>query len=409
MKLAPALRRAAIVVAAVTATVALSSCTPASSTGNASDTGNGGSASGDTIKIGYIGPLSGGSASLGVPAQHGFQLAIDHINASGEIDRKLELVSVDDEADPTKSAAAAQRMVDDGEVVAVLGGPNSGPVLANNPVITGAGIVQLVTIAQSDNLIDQASPGYDLTFQVTENNTYNVNATVQFFADADYAKICAVSDTTEYGQSGIESIRTVFAENGLEVAQHVTHEVNATDLTPQVLSLRDAGCDSIYLYSYGQDAAVFMKTVNQIGWDVPVIGGRALNQAAFISIAGAAGNGLIFPSVIDLDKQEAKDFIEAYTAEYGDDDPAHTFSALAYDSILLLAEGLKASDYKGGQALADALSEVTVENGASGREGSTLSFTFGDHRAPSDDYQTFWTIEEGEFTMYSNEIPSKRS
>lgn len=408
MKLAPALRRTAIVVAAIATTVALSSCAPASSADSGKESG-GGSASGDSIKIGYIGPLTGGSASLGVPAQHGFELAIDHINASGDLDRKLELVAVDDEADPTKSAAAAQRMVDDGEVIAVLGGPNSGPVLANNPIITDAGIVQLITIAQSDNLINSESPGYDLTFQVTENNTYNVNATVQFFLDADYSTICAVSDTTEYGQSGIESIRTVFAENGLEVAQHVSHEVNATDLTPQVLSLRDAGCDSIYLYSYGQDAAVFMKTVNQIGWEVPVIGGRALNQAAFISIAGSAGDGLIFPSVIDLDKKEAKDFIEAYTEEYGDDDPAQTFSALAYDSILLLAEGLKGSDYEGGQALADALSEVTLENGASGREGSTLSFAFGDHRAPSDDYQTFWTIEDGAFTMYSNEIPSKRS
>lgn len=407
MKITTTLRRTALAATAFATAVALAGCAPASSGGADGGAGNGGN-SGDTLKIGYIAPLTGGSASLGVPAQHGIQLAIDQINASGELDRQLELIAVDDEADPTKSAAAAQRMVDEQNVVAVLGGPNSGPVLANNPIITGAGVVQLITVAQADGLIDPESPGYDLTFQVTENNTYNVLATVQFFLDADYASICAVSDTTEYGQSGIASIRTVFEDNGLEVAEHVTHEVNATDLTPQVLSLRDAGCDSIYLFSYGQDAAVFMKTVNQIGWDVDVIGGRALNQQAFISIAGTAGDGLIFPSVIDLDKKEATDFIDAYTAEYGDDDPAQTFSALGYDSVLILAEALKASDYEGGQALADALGDVTIESGATGRAGSTLSFTHGDHRAPSDDYQTFWTIENGEYTMYSNSIPSTR-
>lgn len=407
MKFTAKPRGVALAAAAVTTAVVLAGCAPASSTGASSDGGN--APAGDTIKIGYLGPLTGGSASLGIPAQHGFELAIEHLNASGELDHELELVSVDDEADPTKSAAAAQRMVDDGEVIAVLGGPNSGPVLANNPIITEAGVVQLVTIAQADNLIDSESPGYDLTFQVTENNTYNVGATVQFFLDADYESVCAVSDTTEYGQSGIAAIRSVFEDNGLEVAQHVSHEVNATDLTPQVLSLRDAGCDSIYLYSYGQDAAVFMKTVNQLGWDVDVIGGRALNQSAFISIAGSAGDGLIFPSVIDLDKQEATDFIEAYDAEYGvDDDPAHVFSGLAYDSILILAEALKASDYQGGQALADALAEVTIENGVTGRIGSSLSFASGDHRAPSDNYQTFWTIEDGAFTMYRNDVDSKR-
>lgn len=408
MKLIPTLRRTAVAATVFTAAVVLAGCAPASS-GTTEGAGTDGDApSGETLKIGYIAALTGGSASLGVPALHGIELAIEQINQSGDLERTLELIAVDDEADATKSAAAAQRMVTENNVVAVLGGPNSGTVLANNPIITEAGVVELITIAQADGLIDPASPGYDLTFQVTENNTYNVGATVQFFLDADYESICAVSDTTEYGQSGIASIRTVFGDNDLTVAEHVTHEVNATDLTPQVLSLRDAGCESIYLFSYGQDAAVFMKTVNQIGWDVDVIGGRALNQAAFLSIAGTAGDGLIFPSVIDLDKPSAQDFIAAYTEEYGDDDPAQTFSALAYDSVLILAEALKASDYEGGQALADALGEVTLDNGVTGREGSTLSFAAGDHRAPSDDFQTFWTIEDGEYTMYSNTVPSTR-
>lgn len=403
MKLNPAPWRTAVVAGTFTAAFVLAGCAPAST-----NAGSGETEAGETLKIGYLGPLTGGSASLGVPSVNAIELAIEEINASGELDRELELIAVDDEGDATKSAAAAQRMVTEDGVIAVLGGPNSGTVLANNPIITGAGVVELITIAQADGLIDPESPGYDLTFQVTENNTYDVQATVQFFLDAEYSSICAVSDTTEYGQSGIAAIREVFGENGLDVTQHVTHEVNATDLTAQVLSLRDAGCDSIYLYSYGQDAAVFMKTVNQVGWDVDVIGGRALNQAAFLSIAGDAGDGLIFPSVIDLDKESANAFIEAYDEAYGDDDPAHTFSALAYDSVHMLAAALAASEYEGGQALADALAEVSLDDAASGRAGSTLSFSEGDHRAPSDDFVTFWTIENGEYTMYSNTIPSTR-
>lgn len=402
-------RGAALTALAAGTAIVLAGCATAGSTeaGPGGDDTN--TSSEGPITIGYIGALSGGSASLGVPIQHGIELAIEQINDSGDLDREIKLVAVDDEADATKSASAAQRMVTEDGVIAVLGGPNSGTVLANNPIITGAGVVQLITVAQGDNLIDPANAGHDLTFQVTENNSYDVGAIVQLFEDGDFENICAVSDTTEYGQGGIATIRKVFEARNLEVATAVSHEVNATDLTPQVLSLRDAKCDAVYLFDYGQDAALFMKTVNQVGWEVPVIGGRGLNQAAFLSIAGEAGDGIIFPSVIDPEKKSAQEFIEAYDEKYGeDDDPAHTFSALGYDSVKLLIEGLKGSDFEGGEALAEALAEVTLKDAASGKEDSTLSYTFGDHRAPSDNFLTFWTIENGKYELYSRDVASTR-
>lgn len=404
MKVTSFTRGAGATAIALGTAIALVGCATAGS----SEAGGASAPAEGPIKIGYIGPLSGGSASIGIPPQHGIELAIEQLNASGDLSRELELVAVDDEADATKSAAAAQRMVTEDGVVAVLGGPNSGTVLANNPIITAAGVVELVTVAQGDNLIDPASPGAALTFQVSENNSYDVNAIVQLFEEGDYKNICAVSDTTEYGQGGIATIRTVFEERGLTIAKAESHEVNATDLTPQVLSLRDAGCDSVYLFDYGQDAAVFMKTVNQVGWDVPVIGGRGLNQPAFLSIAGDAGDGIIFPSVIDPEKDKTKEFIAAFDEKFGaDDDPAHTFSALGYDTMMVLAEALKASDFATGTDLAKALESVEYE-GASGREGSTLGFSADDHRAPSDGYLTFWTIEDGAYQLYSRDIESTK-
>ncbi len=382
------------------AALVLAGCTPADST----DGGDGGGDAGPVVKIGYIGPLSGGSASLGVPSLNAMELAVEDLNASGELGFTLELISVDDEADAAKSATAAQRMVTEDGVVLVVGGPNSAPALANNAIITGAGIPNVISIAQSDALIKEDNPGYDLTYRVTENNSYDVGAIVSLFVDGDFDAICMVADTTEYGQNGIAATTTVFGDNGLELAATAQHDANATDLTPQVLQLRDAGCDAVYLYTLGQDAALFMKTVNQVGWEVPVIGARALAQQAFISIAGTDGDGIIFPSVIDPEKESTQEFIAAYDEKYGaDNDPAHVFSAVAYDTIRMVAEALKATGGEGGEALVEALQNVEIE-GVSGREGSTLSWSADKHEAPSEDYLTFWTIKDGKYEFYAADI-----
>jgi len=280
-------------------------------------------------------------------------------------------------------------------------------VLANNPIITGAGVVNVISVAQADNLVDPDADGYDLTFRVTESNAYDVNAIVSVFEEADYANVCAVSDTTEYGQSGIATIREVFEARGIEIHKRVEHEVNATDLTPQVLSLRDAGCDAIYLFDLGQDAALFMRTVNQLGWDVPVVGGRGLNQPAFLDIAGQAADGITFPGVIDPEKTQTQEFIEAFDEEFGADaDPAHTFSALGYDTVYLLMEGLEASGFAGGEDLAQALESTSSYAGVSGLEGSTLGFSEDDHEAPSENFLTFWGIVDGEYQVVDRDVTS---
>jgi branched-chain amino acid transport system substrate-binding protein len=358
------------------------------------------------IKIGYLAPLSGGSASLGVPAKNGMELAIEQINADKKLDRQLQLVAVDDQADASKSAAAAQKMVGDESIVAVIGGPNSGVVKANNPIITGAGVPNLISVAQVDALVDSGGPSFGLTFRVSENNSYDVNAITSLFKDGHYQHICAVADTTEYGQSGIATIKSVFGKQGLKLSTVVQHEVNATDLTPQVLTLRNAKCDAVYLFDLGQDAALFMKTVNQLNWHVPVVGARGLAQPAFLSIAGATGDGIVFPSVIDPNKQAAKDYIAAYDKKFGaDDDPAHVFSAIGYDTVQVLAKALVTSGGKGGKELVKALEGTSVD-GVTGRQGATLGFAADRHEAPSANYLTFWTIKNGKYALYRDDVTS---
>jgi branched-chain amino acid transport system substrate-binding protein len=356
--------------------------------------------------VGYIGALSGGSASLGVPGKNGLQLAVDKINAGGGVGgRKVELVAYDDKADPATSATAAQKLITQDQVVAVLGGPNSGTVKANNVIITGAGVPEIVTIAQEDTLIDPKSPGFPLTFRVTEDNSYDVNAIAALFQKRAYKSICVLADATAYGEGGLSSIRTVFDKKGLAVHAVARHPVNATDMTAQALSLRNAGCDSIYLYSLGPDGALFLKTLAQIGWKVPVIGGRGLAAKAFLSLGGAAAEGMVLPGVVDPNKPAGKAFADAYDAKFGPtDDPAHVYSALGYDSMMMLAAALKTSGGKGKTDLAHALEKTSLTDAASGRARSSLSFGPDKHQAPSENYLVFNEIRDSTYKFLTADV-----
>jgi branched-chain amino acid transport system substrate-binding protein len=374
-----------------TLALAVAACAPAASN-------NGGSSSdGDNqvITLGYIGALSGASATYGLTGLHGMELAIEQINASGEYPFQLKLRALDDKADPATSATLATQLVGEG-VTAVIGGPNSGTVQANNPIITGAGIVQVIAIAQTDNLIDPDSDSFPLTFRITENNSYDVRTNVALLATKDYERICTLTDTAAYGQGMLQSIQATFDQYGLSIWESVQHQVNATDLTGQVLKLRDSGCEAVYLASLGADAALFLKTIKQLGWNVNVLGARGLATSSFILSSGADADGIEFPSTLDPSRPGVQEFIETYDAKYGsDDDPAHVFSSLGYDTIGVLAEALKISGGKGGEDLAKALESLTYTKGITGRAGTALSFSSTKHEAAPDNYLSFWALEQG--------------
>ncbi|WP_104190570.1 ABC transporter substrate-binding protein [Cryobacterium sp. Y82] len=399
------LQKSAVALAATCLLLSTAGCAVAGTSGNSS----GSEASIDgPIKIGYIGALSGGSAYMGEPGGNGMSLAVSEINEAGGIaGRQLELIAIDDKADPATSATAAQKLVSEDGVVAVIGGPNSGTVKANNVIIAGAGVPQLIAIGSEDTLIDPSNENFGLTFRTTENNSYDVGAIASLFESEGYRSICILADTTAYGEGGIASIKRVFGARGLEIHSVQQHPVNATDLTSQTLSLRDAGCDSIYLFSLAPDGALFFKTMQQIGWDVPVVGGRGLAGASFISLGGTAAEGLIVPGVVDPNKAEGAAFIKAYDTKYGaEGDPTHSYSALGYDSIQLLAAALESTGGAGGDKLAKALEATKLTDGATGKKGSSLSFNGDKHEAPSENYVVFYELRDGTYQFLTSDVES---
>jgi len=364
-----------------------------------------GPATGEPIKVGYIGALTGGSADMGVPIQKGMEMALEEFNAAGGVNgRPIQLISVDDEANPTKSVTAAQKLVQQDKVVLGIGGPNSTTVQANRQVFSEAGVVELISVSSLDTLIDPKDPSFKTTFRLTEPDRFDVAFLTAYLKSKGYKKIGVVADNTAYGQGGANTLKAAFESNGLQLAAVASHPVGTNDMTPQLLTLKNAGIDAIYLYSLGPDGALFMKTKKESGWDIPIVGARGLNMSAFVNIAKTDADGIIIPSVANFNKPEFKDFQEKYIKKYGQE-KSYMFGLLGYDTGRMVGEVLKRSGGKGGDDLVKAFEGLDKFPLTLGQKGAYASFSKDKHESFNDGYAVLLTIKNGEYTLFDENPP----
>ena len=219
----------------------------------------------DTVKIGFLGPLSGGDAEQGISARNGFQLAVDQANHA-DLPFKIEPVILDDAANPQTGVAAALKLTNDPEVVAATGHWNSGVALATIPVFSRANIPFIVWGAISPKITEKSNP---MVTRVVPTLT-NTNAPLAKWAAAQLGKkIAIVSDTTDYGLANVKSFDKFFTEAGGTIVATETAPVGTTDFRTVLTKIKAerARCD------------LFWRCRDR-GWPRQEPDGRAWDEAA---------------------------------------------------------------------------------------------------------------------------------
>lgn len=355
--------------------------------------------SGGTIKIGFVDCLSGGSASMGVPNQEGVKLAVKEINAKGGINGKtVEVVYYDDEGDPATSVTQSTKMVQQDKVVAAITGSASGCCNANKQVFADAGIPCVVSVGTANDIVETPDT-FGTTFRTGANEGYMIEIMANRIIDKGYKKVGVIADTSGYGQLAVETIKEIFAEYKIPTDVIVTHPTGAADLTAQVLSMQQAGCDFVYSYNLGADAALTCKTIKQLNWDVDIAGARGLNMDTFLSLAGDAAEGVLIPTDINIETEKMQEFKKLYDAEYGEIGN-YMFPAMGYTAAMTLFQALEASGGEGGEALIDALENLSGYESVLGQDGATISFGPEKHEGVDTKRMTYLTVEDGNLVVF---------
>ena len=314
----------------------------------------------ETVKIGFIGPLSGGNAQQGLSARNGFQLAIDQANKAG-LPFKLEAVILDDAANPQTGVSAALKLTNDPQVLAATGHWNSGVALATIQVFQRANVPFIVWGAISPKITERNNPMISRVVTTLVNTNEPL---AKWAAESVGKKIAIVSDTSDYGFANSQNFSKFYKAAGGTIVAAEAVPVGTTDFRALLTKVKGSAPDAIYFGGVVTEAGLVRQQMVELGMTIPMIGVDGFHDAEFIKIAGSAAEG----TVSGIVKEKGNPQLEKLTKDYeaaNFAEPATTYTKNAYDSANIIVEAIKKAGTKDNAAIAKAIRE-TQYDGAMG-------------------------------------------
>ena len=322
----------------------------------------------DSFKLAITGPFSGGSAPMGSSMRDGAKLAVAAINAKGGMEvggKKLpvEIIERDDEAKNDRGALIAQELASTDGLSAVIGGVNTGVVLAGDKFLQEKKIVKIITPAAGSASMTQwvNPPTPDLyMFRFAADDGIQSAMVVEEAARRGLTKVAILHDATNYGVSGREDLLRQIAAHGNKLNVVATDKFNIgdKDMSAQLLRAKASGAQAVLIWGIGPELAAVANDMAKIGFKVPLIGGWTLSMSNFIDNAGKNGNGTSMPQTFIEEpiNPVAAEFIATYHKAYNVERiPSPVSAAQGYDAVLLLAAAVKQADSTDATKIRDAL------------------------------------------------------
>ncbi len=315
----------------------------------------------EPIKIGLVTALSGQSALAGESITRGLTIAIDEVNAKGGLlgGRKLELVRRDDEGNPAKGVLAARELIFKEKVAVLFGGldtpvsmaivpianqektPFMGPWAAGTPITkNGANPNFAFRVSAVDEIVDIGMLAYaQKTFKATKPGMILVN--------------------NPWGESNEKGLNAALAAKGMKAVGVEKFEANDVDVVPQLTRLKEAGADVLFMVGNVGPSAQVVKSLDRMGWKVPIVSHWGPAGGRFTELAGPSGKNVHFVQTYSFFGKQGpvgEKVIAALKAKYpsikGPDDITPAVGvANAYDGLQLAALAIAAAGSTEGDAV----------------------------------------------------------
>jgi len=298
------------------------------------------SGGGTEVKIGHVGPLTGGIAHLGKDNENGARLAVEEANAAKiKIDGKevkFVFVAEDDQADPKVGTTVAQKMVD-AKVVGVVGHLNSGTSIPASPIYSQAGIPVISGSATNPKLTEQ---GFKTQFRVVGRDDQQGPAIASYLAANNKPKTVAViDDATAYGEGIANEVEKTLKAANITVLPREKGTDKTTDWKAILTKLRGRNPDAVFYGGMDATGGPLMKQGRELGIKAVFAFGDGACTDDMAKLAGQAAEGLLC-SQAGLPPQAAdKKFLAAYKKRFNAD--PILYSPFTYDAANLLIAAMQ--------------------------------------------------------------------
>ena len=297
----------------------------------------------NTLKIGLIGPFTGGSADFGVPMRNGVQQAVDEINAvGGYLGRKLELVIKDDQGNPDVGLKASQELVAE-KVAVTIGFCNTGVAAKSLETYQTAKLPLIIPCATGSPLTAKYPGPESYIFRTSPRDAIQVPFVVDDILKRGWDKIAVFADTTGYGEAGLKDIEAALKAKNIQAVQVTRFPLGVKDLSEEMKTARAAGAEVIFSMTVGPENAVIANSRKAIGWKVPQVGAWTLSFPFFIDGAKEAADGALMAQtfIAEPSNERRASFLTSYARKHKVNKiPVPMAAAQGYDAVYILVYSL---------------------------------------------------------------------
>lgn len=336
---------------------------------------------GEPYRIGAVLSITGAQSGLGEPEQRAIEMEVERINAAGGINgHPIEVIIEDDGSDVDKATAATTRLIEQEEVLAIIGSTGTGQSMAMRDEIVAAQIPQ-VALGSGRTITQEFDP---YVFQTPWTADLVVPLMLEYLKGEGHTKIGLITEDTGFGKDGKEVVNDLAGDYGLTVVSDQVFKPADTDMTGQLTVINGAGADVVLMYSSVSASAIVPKNMLQLNMTIPLVCSHGNAKQEFIDGAGEAAEGVITfagkalaPETYGQGTEQydvATGFIERYTAAYGVA-PDH-FAGHGYDGLYIIVEAMKRLD--DGFTPAELRDEIERTSGLPGI-GGVFTFSQTDH------------------------------
>ncbi|MFD1486163.1 ABC transporter substrate-binding protein [Lacticaseibacillus baoqingensis] len=328
--------------------------------------GKGNTASGNTIKIGMNMELSGAAAGYGNQMKQGFDLAVKQINADGGIkvgDKKMKIKTVvqDNKSTTSGSASVAAQLATKDKVTAIVGPATTNDGTAAIPNITKAAVPSVSPSATDpDYTLQKNGKVQTYVFRACFNNDLQGETAAHFANKTLKAKNVAIlaDNSSDYGTGLAKAFKKAYTGT-IKSTQYFSE--GDKDFNALITSIKNKKVDAIYAPGYYSELGLIIKQARQSGVNVPIIGSDGMADPKLAQIASNSNATNVYYTTPFSTKAGdtnavAKQFMTDFKQEYKEDAP--TFSALAYDSVLMIKQAIEDSKSTNSVKVAKALAKI---------------------------------------------------
>lgn len=328
---------------------------------------------GETVKIGFMGPMTGGDSNYGKLMSQAVKIAVEEFNAQGGIQgRNVELIIEDDQGLVEKGNPAIEKLAGIDKVYGIIGAVFSSVSLAIAPKAEASKIIMISPSSTHKDLPDKG----EFIFRNVINDSVQAVVFAKYLYQVEKVNTAAILYVkNDYSQGIAMDFKAQYEKEGGKVVAIETGLKGDKDFKTQLTKIKGLNPKALYIPNYVEEIAQIVEQAKQLGITAKIYSADGFSNPKIFELAPNSSDGIIFTQIAENPTNTKKTFVDKYLAKYGE--KPDTFSLNAYDGAKILLNAIKqAAEIKDNKLVIDRDKVRSIVAATKDFDGASGKITF---------------------------------